>query len=378
MKLPIPMTLTQIASVIGGRVQGPGDLTVSSIATSPLHATESDIVLAFDKDFLKQVDRCRAAALVVPEGFKSERPLILVERPNLAIYKVLTALQPKRYFPEAGVHPTAVVDASCELGDRVAIGPYVTVGPKTKIGNGTKIMSHVTIGGEVVIGEDCLIHPGCMIADYVIIGNRVIMQQGAALGSDGFGYVSERPSNMELRLAGVKELSFEPNPLLKIPQIGTVIIEDDVEIGANTTIDRATIGATKIGKGTKIDNLVMVAHNCTIGKETILVAQVGVAGSCSIGDRAILAGQVGVKDHITIGRDAILEGQAGVMKDVADEDVQVGAPAIPVRDFMTHVAHTKKLPKLFAEFKALQKRVAELEKELERAGGGALVHGSKS
>jgi UDP-3-O-[3-hydroxymyristoyl] glucosamine N-acyltransferase len=217
-----------------------------------------------------------------------------------------------------------------------------------------------------------------MIADYVIIGNRVIMQQGAALGSDGFGYVSERPSNMELRLAGVKELSFEANPLLKIPQIGTVIIEDDVEIGANTTIDRATIGATRIGKGTKIDNLVMVAHNCTIGKETILVAQVGVAGSCSIGDRAILAGQVGVKDHITIGRDAILEGQAGVMKDVPDEDVQVGAPAIPVRDFMTHVAHTKKLPKLFDEFKALQKRVAELEKELERAGGGALVRGPKS
>jgi UDP-3-O-[3-hydroxymyristoyl] glucosamine N-acyltransferase len=365
MKLPIPMTLTQIASVIGGRVQGPADLTVSSIATSPLHATESDIALAFDKNFLKQVDLCRAAALVVPEGFKSERPLILVERPNLAIYKVLSTLQPKRYYPEPGVHKTAVIDPSCELGENVAIGPYVVIGPKSKIGNGTKIMASTVIGGEVVIGENCLIHPGCMIADYVIIGNRVILQQGAALGSDGFGYVTERPSNMELRMAGVKELSLAPNPLLKIPQIGTVIIDDDVEIGANATIDRATIGATKVGKGTKIDNLVMVAHNCTIGKEVILVAQVGVAGSCSIEDRAILAGQVGVKDHIKIGRDAILEGQAGVMKDVPVEDVQVGAPAIPVRDFMTQVAHTKKLPKLFDEFKALQKRVAELEKELQ-------------
>ena len=379
MKLPIPMTLTQIASVIGGRVQGPADLTVSSIATSPLHATESDIALAFDKSFLKQVDQCKAAALVVPEGFQSDRPLILVERPKLAIYKVLSALAPKRYFPEPGIHPTAIVDPSCELGEKVAIGPYVVIGPKTKIGSGTKIMANTTIGGEVVIGQNCLIHPGCMIADYVIVGNRVIMQQGAALGSDGFGYVTERPSNMELRMEGIKELSFEPNPLLKIPQIGTVIIEDDVEIGSNTTIDRATIGATKVGKGTKIDNLVMIAHNCTIGKEVILIAQVGIAGSSQVEDRAILAGQVGVNDHIKIGRDAILQGQAGVMKDVAAEDVLVGAPAIPVRDFMTQVAHTKKLPKLFDEFKALQKRVAELEKELERvSGGGALVHGSRS
>lgn len=364
MKLPTPMTLTQIASVIGGRVQGPADLTVSSIATSPHNATESDIALAFDKKFLKQLDQCRAAALVVPEGFKAERPLILVERPNLAIYKVLTALQPKRYFPEPGVHPTAIVDPSCELGEKVAISPYVVIGPKTKIGARTKIMANTVIGGEVVVGQDCLIHPGCMIADYVVLGNRVIMQQGAALGSDGFGYVTERPSNMELRMAGGKELSFEPNALLKIPQIGTVIVEDDVEIGANTTIDRATIGATKIGKGTKIDNLVMVAHNCTIGKEVILVAQVGVAGSCSVGDRAILAGQVGVKDHITIGHDAILEGQAGVMKDVEAQEVQVGAPAIPVRDFMTQVALNKKLPKLFDEIKAMQKRLAELESKL--------------
>jgi UDP-3-O-[3-hydroxymyristoyl] glucosamine N-acyltransferase len=292
--------------------------------------------------------------------------MILVERPNLAIYKVLSALQPKRYYPAVGIHPTAIIDPSCEIGDEVALGPYVVIGPKTKIGARTKIMAGTVIGGEVVIGQDCLIHPNCVIADYVIIGNRVILQQGAGLGSDGFGYVTEQPSNMELRLAGVKELSLAPNPLLKIPQIGTVIIEDDVEIGSNTTIDRATIGATKICQGAKIDNLVMVAHNCTIGREVILVAQVGVAGSCLVEDRAILAGQVGVKDHITIGRDAILEGQAGVMRDVEPEDVQVGAPAIPVREFMTQVALNKKLPKLFDQFKAMQKKVAELEKELEQ------------
>jgi UDP-3-O-[3-hydroxymyristoyl] glucosamine N-acyltransferase len=373
------MTLSQIASVIGGRLKGPGDLSVKGIATSPANATESDIALAFDKRMLKQVDNCCAAALVVPEGFQSERPLIFVERPNLAIYKVLMAMQPPRYYPEAGIHATAVVDSTCEMGANVAIGPYVVIGPKTKIGGRTKIMAGTIIGGEVVIGEDCLIHPGCLIADRVKIGNRVTLQQGASLGSDGFGYVTEKPSNMELRMAGINELSMEANPLLKIPQIGTVVVEDDVEIGSCATIDRATMGATTIGKGSKIDNLVMIAHNNTIGKEVIVVGQAGVGGSCSIGDRVIIAGQVGIKDHITIGCDAIIEGQAGVMKDVNEQDVLVGVPAIAVRDHMTQLAATRRLPKLLDEFRALQKRVAQIEDELSQiCPGGVLANGSDS
>ena len=376
MLLPAPMTLAQIASVIGGRLQGPADLKVTSVATSPMRATESDIAMVFDKKLLKQLDLCRAAALVVPEGVTSSRPLILVERPSLAIYKVLSACQPKRYYPEVGIHPTAQVDPTCEIKEGVAIGAYVVIGPKTKIGERTKIMAGAVIGGEVEIGSDCLFHPGCLIADYVKIGNRVILQQGASLGSDGFGYVTDKPSNLELRMAGIKTLSSEPNPHLKIPQIGTVIIEDDVEIGANSTIDRATIGATTIGKGTKIDNLVMIAHNCTIGKEVLLVAQVGIAGSSTIGDRAVLAGQVGVKDHLKIGKDAILEGKAGASKDIPDEDVQIGSPSMPVRQFWTDVALSKKLPQLFEDFKALKTRVSELEEELKHKVGSNGAGGS--
>ena len=175
------------------------------------------------------------------------------------------------------------------------------------------------------------------------------------------------------------ELSFESNPLLKIPQIGTVIIEDDVEIGSNTTIDRATIGATTIGRGTKIDNQVMIAHNCTIGKDVIIVAQVGIAGSCTIGDRAIIAGQAGLKDHIIIGHDAIIEGKAGVMKDVEPKDIQVGIPATQVKEYMTSVVSTRRLPKFFAEFRALQQRVAQLEKVQESTfAGGEHGNGSQS
>ncbi len=369
MLLPTPMTLAQIASVVGGRLEGPADLTVTSVATSPMQATESDIAMLFDTKLLKQIDRCRAAALVVPEGVSSDRPLILVERPSLAIYKVLSACQPKRYFPEPGVHPTAYVDPSCDLKEGVCVGAHVVIGPKTKIGARTKIMAGTVIGGEVNIGEDCLFHPGCLIADFVKIGNRVVLQQGASLGSDGFGYVTARPSNLELRKNGIKTLSSESNPHLKIPQIGTVIIEDDVEIGANSAIDRATIGATVIGQGTKIDNLVMIAHNCTIGKEVLLVAQVGVAGSSSIGDRAVLAGQVGVKDHIKIGKDAILQGQAGAMRDIEDEEVQIGSPSMPWRDFMIDVSLTKKLPKLFDEVRALRTKVSKLEEALEQKAG---------
>ena len=360
------MSLGQIAEFIGGRVHGPIDIQIEGIATSPLAASESDLAFVFDKQLLKQVDKCKARALVVPEGVTFDRPIITVARPNFAIYKMLSAFSPKRYLPEVGIHPSAIIDPSCQIGEGVAIGPLVVIGPQSKIGAHTTIMANTVIGGKVVIGDNCLIHPGCLIADYVQIGDRVILQQGASLGCDGFGYVTEKTSNMELRMNGSNELSDEPNPLLKIPQIGTVIVENDVEIGSNTTIDRATIGATKIGQGSKIDNLVMVAHNCQIGKEVILVAQVGIAGSCSIGDRAIIAGQVGIKDHIKVGKDAILEGQAGVMKNVEDGAVLIGSPSVPVREFMTVAVLNRKLPQLFNQFKTAQKKIADLEEKLEK------------
>ena len=364
MKLPAPMTLSQIAALIGGRVQGSEQLKVSNFAESPFNATEGDIALVTDKKLLKRLSDCKASAMIVPEGTQSDKPLILVKRPTLAIQKMLSAVKPNRFLPAIGVHPTAVVDPSAEIGDKVAIGPLVVIGPKSKIGARTTIMAGTVIGGAVQIGEDCLLHPGCLVADYVKLGNRVILQQGASLGSDGFGYVTERPSNMELRMAGSSELSDDANPLLKIPQIGTVILEDDVEIGANTTIDRATIGATRIGAGTKIDNLVMIAHNCTLGREVLVISHATIGGSASVGDRSVLAAHAGVKDHVKVGKDVIAEAYGALMKDVDDLGVQSGIPAMPVRDFWNVYAHTKKLPRLSDDFKALQKRVAQLEQLL--------------
>lgn len=370
MKLPFEMTIGQIAMFIGGRVEGPADTKVRSIATSPLAANEGDIAFVLEAKGIEQLAQCKATAVMVPEGTKSNLPMVLVERPMLAVQRVLTHLQPKRHFPAPGVHPSAVVDASAELAPDVAIGPCVVIGPKTKVGARTRIMAGTVIGGEVKIGEDCLIHPNCSIADYVQIGNRVVLQQGAGIGSDGFGYVTERESNMELRKRTGKalpadQLSQDPNPLLKIPQIGTVVLEDDVEIGSNATIDRATMGATVIGKGSKIDNLVMIAHNAKLGREVLIVAQSGVAGSCSLGDRVIIAGHVGIKDHLHIGKDAIIEGMAGVMRDVDDADVQVGVPSIAVRQHFNQLAHIRKLPKIYDEFKLLSKRLTQLEKQLE-------------
>lgn len=364
MRLPMEMTAGQIAQLIGGRVHGAADTKVSTVATSPLQAKETDIAFLHDAKLLKKLEHCKAAVVIVPEGVKADRTLIIVKRPNLAIQRILTALQPKRYLPAPGIHPSAVVDETAEIGADAAIGALVYIGPKSKIGARTKICPGTSIGGEVTIGEDCLIHQNSCIADYVKIGNRVTLQQGACIGSDGFGYVSERPSNMELRMSGINELSDEPNPLLKIPQTGTVVVHDDVEIGSYATIDRATIGATVIGQGSKIDNQVMIAHNCSIGREVIVVAHSGVAGSCSVGDRAVIAGHVGIKDHVQIGKDAIIEGMAGVMRDIPDREVQVGVPAVPAREHFQQLAHIRKLPKIQDDLKQMQKRIAQLEQQL--------------
>jgi UDP-3-O-[3-hydroxymyristoyl] glucosamine N-acyltransferase len=364
MKLPKDLSLKEIAFFIGGKVEGNPDTKVSTFAMNPLNAKEGDLAVLFDKAYLKRIDECKASAAIVPTGTKCSMPHITVDRPLLAMQRMLGAMQPKRFLPPKGIHPTAVVDETATIGEGVALGPYVVVGPHSTIGENTIIMANCVIGGKVTIGRNCLLHPGCLIADYTQIGNRVIMQQGASIGSDGFSYVTEKMSNIERRLAGIKPLSKEQNSNLKIPNIGNVVIEDDCEIGANATIDRATVGSTKIGAGTKIDNLVMIAHNCTIGKDVLIISQTAVAGSCKVHDRAILAGQVGLKDHITVGADAIVEAQAGVLSDIAEEAVVVGSPALPARELLTTVAYSRKGPQMYKQLRALQKKVDELEAKL--------------
>jgi UDP-3-O-[3-hydroxymyristoyl] glucosamine N-acyltransferase len=361
MKLPKELSLAEIAHLVNGKVQGSPATKVSAVALDPFKAKDGELAIVFDPKLIRRLGECTATALVVPEGVKTDLPRVEVVRPLLALTKMLAAVAPKRFLPAAGIHPTAIVDPSCEIGENVAIGPYVVIGPHTKIGNNTVVMASCVIGGAVEIGQNCLLYPSCLIADYIRIGNRVILQQGASLGSDGFGYVTERPSNLELKMTGSKDFSDDPNPLLKIPQIGTIIVEDDAEIGSYTTIDRATMGATIIGQGSKIDNQVMIAHNTRIGREAIVVAHASIAGSCVIGDRAVLAGHCAVKDHIKIGKDAIVEGASGAMRDVPDNGVVAGTPAIPAREYFTILAHERKLPELSSELKELKKKVAQLE-----------------
>lgn len=365
MELPKEFTLAEIAQVAGATVGKGADVKVKSVSVSPLQAKEGDLALFFDPKLLPRLAECKATAVLIPEGTKCDIPHLLVKRPQFAMQKMLAAIQPKRFIAETGVHPSAVVDPTAEIAEGVGIGPNAVIGPKTKVGAGTKIGAGVLIGGGVKIGENCVLHQGAKVADYCRLGNRVILQQGASIGADGFGYVTERPSNMELRMAGSKEpLSEEPNPLVKIPQTGYVVLEDDVEIGSNSCVDRATMGATTIGEGTKIDDLVMIGHNNKFGRECIVVAMAAFAGSCTVGDRAVIAGQVGVKDHTRIGKDAIVQAQAGVMNDVDDELVVCGSPARPFRDFFEMLAVQHKLPKLRKQMNDQQKRIEQLEKAL--------------
>ncbi|MBY0357071.1 MAG: UDP-3-O-(3-hydroxymyristoyl)glucosamine N-acyltransferase [Candidatus Obscuribacterales bacterium] len=363
MKLPKAVSIQEIAMLIGGKTECKEDVKVTSVSLSPLKAQEGEVAFLFDPKVLSRLSECNASIVIIPTGTKCSSPCIYVDRPLLAIQKILTFFQPKRFFPDAGVHPTAVVDPTAELAEGVAVGPYVVIGPQTKIGANTKIMPHCYVGGKVEIGKDCLLYPGCLVADYVKLGDRVILQQGAVLGSDGFAYVTAKPSNIERRLAGGEPLD-ESNPHLKIPQIGNVIIEDDVEIGSCATVDRATMGATVIGKGTKIDNLVMIAHNVKIGQEALVVAQVAIGGSCTLADRAIVAGHAAIKDHVHIGKDSIVQGHAGVMKDIEDGAVVAGAPSVSTRDFMANAVYMKKMPQLYKDLKEMKKQIAELEKQL--------------
>jgi UDP-3-O-[3-hydroxymyristoyl] glucosamine N-acyltransferase len=364
MKLPMELSLQQIASVAGGRLEG-ADIKVKSIALSPFAAQEGDLAFVFEPKYIAQISECKASAVMVPEGVRTKLPAIVVERPLVAVQKMLSVVQPKRYYPEPGVHHTAIVDPTAELGEGVCIGPYVIIGPKSKIGARTILMAHTVIGGEVRIGEDCLFHPQVMIEDHCRIGNRVILQAGTCIGPDGFSYVTQKTSNMERRIAGDFNLVDESNPHLKIPNIGDVIIEDDVELGSHTTIDRATMGSTVIGAGTKIDNLVMIAHNNRIGKECLIISQVGMAGSCTVGDRAIIAGQTGIKDHIHIGKDAIIQAHSGIMQDVGEGEVVCGIPAVPTKLFFQGIAAHKKLPDMLKEFRSMKRRVEQLEKQLQ-------------
>lgn len=355
-------TLGQIAEIVGGILnQIEGDISIERLAPPKL-ADENSLALAFSDEEIENLSEATAKAALVPMGASiTYMSTIEVERPRLAMMKLMHLF----YIPpdaSAGIHPSAVVHPDAKLGKDVSIGPNVVVGRGSIIGDNTKLIANVYIGKNARIGKNCLFHPGVNIGDAISIGNSVIIHHGASIGADGFSFVTETPNNVETaKQEGSVDRDFSKQVIFKIPSLGSVVISDDVEIGANATIDRGTIENTIIGRGTKIDNLVMIGHNCRIGENCMIVSQVGVAGSAQIGNRVVLAGQVGVADHITIGDDTIAMAQSGISKTVPNKSLIMGSPAMPRKEYAKQLKYIKDIEGLVKEVKSLRQELDQLK-----------------
>ncbi len=338
------MTAADIAALVDGRVDGDGRVVVDGVAALA-EAGPSDLSFLANPRYAAQVAETRAAAVLVPEDWRGASPcaLIRVRNVDAAFGRIAAALGPAPIHYTAGVHPTAVVADDAQLGDGVAIGPYCVVAPGARIGARSVLVAHCYVGHAAVVGADALLYPFVSVRERVRLGDRVIVHGGAVIGSDGFGYA---PVDGEWR---------------KIPQIGTVELGDDVEIGANATIDRARFGKTVIARGTKIDNLVQIAHNVRVGEHTAMAAQVGISGSTHIGHHVQLGGQAGLAGHLTVGDRAIVGAQAGVTKDVPAATFVSGYPAMDHKRAMKLQAHLARLPELKQRLTELETRLAALE-----------------
>jgi len=336
-------TLGELAELVEGELDGDPDICILGAADIG-DAEEGDIVFAESPRFLQEAQQSRASAIIVQKGVgNSGKPIIAVENPRYAFARVLKEFSPRKNR-EPGIHPTCVIGAGTSIGDNPSFGYNVYIGRNTVVGKDVWIYPFAYIGDNVRIGDNCVIYPFVAIHDDVTIGNGVIIHSGTVIGSDGFGYTCVGGEHY------------------KMPQIGTVVIGDDVEIGANVTIDRARTGKTIIGRGTKIDNLVQIAHNTTIGENCVVVAQVGISGSVSVGNGVVLAGQVGIKDHITVGDGAVICARSGVIGDIGPGEFVSGYPARPHKEQMRILAAQQKLPMLLKQIKELEHRIEELER----------------
>ncbi len=341
-------TLKEIAELIGGQVIGNGDILITG-ASGIKEAAEGEITFLANPKYSPLMDKTRAAAIVTSaDAQKTTKPIILIENPSLAFAKIISMFMPDEVGHPKNVDYTVVLGKDVSLGRDVAIGPYTVIGDNVTIGDNTIIYAGCYIGHHTKIGAKTLIYPHVSIRERVSIGSRVIIHSGTVIGSDGFGF------------ATIKGLHH------KIPQVGTVEIGDDVEIGANVTIDRARFDKTVIGRGTKIDNLVQIAHNVVIGENSLIVAQVGISGSTIIGNNVILGGQAGLVGHINIGDNAIVTAQSGVAKSVPPDTMVSGYPARPFMTTQRANASLQNLPKLFDLVKELKKKIEELEAKLNK------------
>lgn len=341
-------TVNAAAELVGGKIFGNGNLELLRV-TKIEEAKQGDLSFLYLPSYLKYLENTSATAVIISPKFdKVNKNLtyIEVEKPEQAILQIIQKFfMPK--FELNGISETSVISGSAKIDESAAIGENVFIGNNCSIGKGTKIFHNSVIMDSTIIGENCLIHPNVTLREQTEIGNRVIIHSGTVVGSDGFGYSPNSDGSYT-----------------KIPQIGNVVIEDDVELGSNVSIDRAALGSTRILKGTKLDNLVQVAHNVTIGKDTVLSAQTGIAGSTKVGSNCIIAGQVGVVGHIEITDNVIIGAQTGVSKSITKSGKYFGYPAKEMATALRLEAHVRNLPKTADKISSLEKRIEELEKQL--------------
>jgi UDP-3-O-[3-hydroxymyristoyl] glucosamine N-acyltransferase len=357
-------TLGEIASYVGGQLTGDASVLIKRLVHPAMVEDGSDLALVLSKDVASILASGKVANAVLPAAVEGRLTpnQIIVKRPRLVLAKLLELFD-RPVHVASGVHPSAVIDPSANIGQNVSIGPFCWVGPKSIIGSHCRLVAHVSIGAEVSVGESTLLHAGVRIGDRCQIGNRVIVQANVAIGGDGYSFVTPEPGSVESAQAKGEVSNFN-NELVRINSIGNVVIEDEVEIGAGCCIDRGTLGATRIGKGSKLDNLIQVGHNVTIGTNCLIVAQAGFGGSSKVGHRAVVGPQAGLVDHVTIGDDALVIAQAGISKDVPPKSIVVGSPAVAKELFVEHQFLIKRLPRTSKELKELKAQVAVLTEKL--------------
>ena len=285
---------------------------------------------------------------------------IKVKRPSVSLARLLEIFA-RPPFVASGIHPAAFIDPTAEVAADVFVGPLCWIGPDAKIGSGTKLVSGVHIGANAEIGSGCLFFSGVCVGDRVRIGNRVILKANAAIGNDGFSFQTVEPGSVEVtRQTG--QVQPTDSEILRINSVGTVVIEDDVEVGACSCIDRATLHETRIGRGTKIDNLVQIGHNVQVGEKCMVVSMVALAGSVRIGNRVVIAGQAAVSDHITVGDDSLIMPQSGVAGNLPPKSYVGGSPAVPRKQFLQDLMQIKRIKGLGRRIKELEARLGNLEK----------------
>jgi UDP-3-O-[3-hydroxymyristoyl] glucosamine N-acyltransferase len=342
------VSLAEIARIVDGEIKGDANKVVCGVAPFD-HAAEDEITFAGSAKFLKKIDETNAGAVIVPRSFKGDLPkdsihLVVVNNPQVAFARILEIFRPS-LKPEKGISSSAYIGQYFKCGKEVSIAPLVVIGENVTVGDRAVLHPHVVIGDNVVVGSDVEIYPNVTILDRCRLGSRITIHAGSVIGSDGFGFAPDGEG------------------YYKIPQTGIVQIDDDVEIGAGNTIDRATLGKTWIKKGVKTDNLVHIAHNVTVGENTVIVAQVGIAGSTTIGRHVVLAGQAGISGHLTIGDHVTIGPKAGILQSVPNGEVVSGIPQMPHKLWLRVHSILARLPEFKKKILEMEKRLVKIEEK---------------